>query len=153
MLPERYQWIVEQFEPEGDPWLLFQIARDLEQAGRLDGAASVYDRAFGIDPSLERIREARAGLLDRLAVLEHGLCFRYIPAGPFLMGSRDADPDEQPVHPIWLDAFWLAETPLSWADYCRLMGREVPPEGHNYQYILLQYCEDHTTQADQAMTI
>jgi formylglycine-generating enzyme required for sulfatase activity len=171
MLPERYHWIVEQFEPEGDPWQLFQIAQELEQAGHPDGAASVYDRAFGIDPSLARIREARAQLLDRLAVVEHGLCFRYVPAGPFLMGSRDGDPDEQPLHPVWLDPFWLAQTPISWADHCRLMGWLAPPNGmppedeenesegtdadglelgrwlYERNKILLQYCEDHTLSA------
>jgi formylglycine-generating enzyme required for sulfatase activity len=167
MLPPKYRWIIEEFEPDGDPWLLFQVAQELEQAGHLDGAASVYDRAFGIDPSLARISEARGRLLDRLAVVEHGLCFRYVPAGPFLMGSRDADPDEQPLHPVWLDAFWMAETPLSWADHCRLMGWQEPPEGmppeveesgeaadelhqdvESWMYernkVLLQYCEDHT---------
>jgi formylglycine-generating enzyme required for sulfatase activity len=129
MLPESYRWIIEQFEPEGDPWQLFHIAQDLEQSGHDEGAASVYDRAFGIDPSIPRIQEARAKLLNRLAVLEHGLCFRYIPAGPFLMGSRDGEPDEQPLHPVWLDAFWMAEVPTSWADFCRLMGWETPPQG------------------------
>ena len=29
MLPEKLSWITEGFEPEGDPWLLLQIARDL----------------------------------------------------------------------------------------------------------------------------
>jgi formylglycine-generating enzyme required for sulfatase activity len=169
MLPESYRWIVEQFEPEGDPWQLFGIAGDLERGGNLEGAASVYDRAFGIDPSLDRIREARARLLDRLAVVEHGLYFRYVPAGPFLMGSRDGDPDEQPLHPVWLDAFWLAEVPTSWADHCRLMGWQAPPVGvphepaegeesededegliswiYERNKTLLQYCEDHTLSA------
>jgi formylglycine-generating enzyme required for sulfatase activity len=162
MLPEAYRWIVEQFEPEGDPWQLFHIAQELETAGHLDGAASVYDRAFGIDPSLSRISEARARLLGRLAVVEHGLCFRYVPAGPFLMGSRDGDPDEQPLHPVWLDAYWLTETPISWADFCRLMSWQPPPEGvpesdddeepegfnlYERNKIARQYCEDHTTQA------
>jgi len=31
MLPESHRWILEQFEPEGDPWLLFGIANDLEK--------------------------------------------------------------------------------------------------------------------------
>ena len=42
MLPERLQWIVEAFEPEGDPWLLAQVARDLEAEGNLEGAATVW---------------------------------------------------------------------------------------------------------------
>jgi formylglycine-generating enzyme required for sulfatase activity len=128
MLPERLHWVIEAFEPEGDPWVLLQIARDLEAEGNLEGAAAVYDRAYGLDPAAEKIRQARATVLDRLAVREHGLVFRYVPGGPFLMGSRDGEPDEQPLHPVWLAPYWMAEVPISWADYCRLMDWEEPPE-------------------------
>lgn len=164
MLPEAYRWIVEGFEPEGDPWLLRQAARDLLAAGHLAGAATAYDRAFGIAPDEETIARERGELLDRLAVTEHGLRFRYIPAGPFLMGSRDGDPDEAPVHPVWLSAYWLSDTPVSWADYCARMGWALPPDGqpsdadaepeqmawfhlHEMNKIRLQYCEDETAHA------
>ena len=166
MLPEPYQWIVAQFEPEGDPWLLLNVARELEEAGNLPGAATVYDRAFGIAPEIAVVQERRTAVLDRLAVVEHGLRFRYVPAGPFLMGSQDGEPDERPLHPVWLSAFWLSETPISWADYCRLMGWSAPPEGFPGDWqapaegfdaapfhlreankIRLQYCEDRTQRA------
>src|SRR4029453_1994263 len=88
MLPEKYAWIGVQFEPEGDPWGLFGVAVGLEQQGQLEAAATVYDRAFGLDPSADRIRQARARLLDRLAIEEHGLVFRYVPGGVFLMGRQ-----------------------------------------------------------------
>ncbi len=129
MLPERLHWVIEGFEPEGDPWLLLQIAHDLEAEGNLEGAAAVYDRAFVLEPTAPKVCQARAAVLDRLAVLEHGLRFRYVPGGPFLMGSRDGEDDEQPLHPVWLSPFWLSETPISWADYCRLMDWQAPPEG------------------------
>src|SRR5262245_17512752 len=129
MLPERPGWVIEGFEPEGDPWLLLQIARDLEAEGNLEGAATVFDRAFGIAPEIAQIREGRKAVLDRLEVREHGLVFRYIPSGPFLMGSRDGESDEQPLHPVWLSPFWLADTPMHWEDYCRLHGWEPPPAG------------------------
>jgi formylglycine-generating enzyme required for sulfatase activity len=45
------------------------------------------------------------------------MVFRYIPAGPFLMGSEDGDPDDAPVHERDIGDFWLCETPLSLADY------------------------------------
>jgi sulfatase modifying factor 1 len=157
MLPESCRWVLEEFEPEGDPRLLLGIARDLEQAGNLEGAASVYDRAFGIDPALEAVREGRGRVLDALAVREHGLTFRYVPAGPFLMGSRDGEADEQPLRPVWLRAYWLSEAPVSWGAYCALMGWEAPPTGgpagsgdfvlFNNNKIRRQYCEDETTRA------
>jgi formylglycine-generating enzyme required for sulfatase activity len=165
MLPEKYRWIGVQFEPEGDPGMLFEIARRLEGEGNLEGAATVYDRAFGIDPSVEAIREARGRLLDRLAVVEHGIVFRYVPGGPFLMGSPAGAADERPWHPVWLSPYWMSETPVSWAAYCRLMGWEPPPRGfpsgervgavleraefflNEANKLRLQYCEDHTTRA------
>jgi formylglycine-generating enzyme required for sulfatase activity len=129
MLPEKYQWIAQEFEPEGNPRLLLEIAQTMEEEGNLEGAATVYDRAYGIDPADEEVSRCRGRVLDRLAVLEHGIRFRYVPAGPFLMGNDDGDPDEGPRHPVWLSAYWLAETPISWERYCRLLGWAPPQEG------------------------
>jgi formylglycine-generating enzyme required for sulfatase activity len=166
MLPEKYQWVAQEFEPEGNPRLLLDIAQTLEEQGNLEGSATVYDRAYGIDPTDEEVSRGRARVLDRLAVVEHGLRFRYVPAGPFLMGSADGDPDEGPRHPVWLSAYWLAETPISWDRYCRLMGWPPPVEGGGFppegwegvareeiwglgtaNKLRLQYCEDETTRA------
>jgi formylglycine-generating enzyme required for sulfatase activity len=166
MLPDEYQWIGLEFEPEGDPWRLLQIARSLESAGNLEGAATVYDRAFGLAPREEEIHLARQGLLQRLAVVEHGIVYRYIPGGVFLMGRSDGEADERPWHPVWLVPYWMSETPISWATYCRLMDWEPPPHGapreppaaagefdraafHLYEAnkLRLQYCEDQTTAA------
>lgn len=167
MLPEPYRWIAAQFEPEeGNPWLLLEIARSLENDGDLPSAATVYDRAFGIAPDIAEIRQSRRALLDRLAVVEHGILFRYIPGGPFLMGSDRGDPDEAPRHPVWLSPYWMAETPISWGAYCRLMGWLPPAEGGTpddprrtegfdtpifrlfaANKIRFQYCEDLTTRA------
>jgi formylglycine-generating enzyme required for sulfatase activity len=166
MLPEKYRWIAVEFEPEGDARPVFEVARELEAAGNLEGAATAYDRAYGLDPGDAEVREARARVLDRLAVVEHGLLFRYVPGGMFLMGSHTGEPDERPRHPVWVSSFWLSQTPVSWAAYCRLMDWEPPPEGfpRNYQpagqgfdqagfhlheanKIRLQYCEDRTTRA------
>jgi formylglycine-generating enzyme required for sulfatase activity len=165
MLPDRYRWIVQNFEPEGEPWYLHRIALELESAGNLEGAATVHDRAFGLAPEEPEIVAARASLLDRLRVVEHGLTFRYIPAGPFLMGSREGEPDEQPLHPVWLSPFWMTEVPVSWAAHARLLGWGEPPysfppelpEGQGFNReafhlneankIRMQYCEDLTFRA------
>jgi len=110
--------------------------------------ATEYDRVYGLDPNNAELAAARQKLLDRVAVVEHGITFRYIPAGPFLMGSTTGDADEQPVHRVELDEFWLADTPISWSAYCALMGWEPPPHGlHSENAIRLQYCEDETLRA------
>ena len=130
MLPEPYRWIAAQFEPEeGNPWLLLGIAQSLEHDGDLPSAATVYDRALGIAPHIAEIRKARRDVLNRLSVVEHGLVFRYIPGGPFLMGSNHGESDERPWHPVWLSPYWMAETPISWAAFCRLMDWQSPAEG------------------------
>ena len=52
-----------------------------------------------------------------------GMVQVYVPAGSFLMGSDAGDPffpdfaDEQPVHPVTLDAFWLDRTEVTWGQY------------------------------------
>lgn len=98
-------------------------------------------------------------------IVEHGIRFCHVPPGPFLMGSAEGDPDEQPVHEVDVGEFWLSETPISWFDYARLMGWSTPPDFgppdkelaglgrfagfHVAQAnkIRLQYCEDKTLRA------
>lgn len=176
-MTDEFAWLRAAAGSEGNAGELLGLAYEQEKAGNLRLAATAYDRAFGLAPEDEQIRQARVALLDRLAVSELGLRFRYVPAGTFRMGSESGDPDEQPVHPAELSEFWIAEAPLSWADYCRLMGWRPPPEGmprpepvpqpwrrffgrskreeeqwhfllYNANKIRLQYCEDATVRAD-----
>jgi len=44
-----------------------------------------------------------------------------IPAGEFLMGSDDADKDERPVHPVFLDEYFIARRTVTNADYARFV--------------------------------
>ncbi|RFS82044.1 Sulphatase-modifying factor protein [Actinomadura spongiicola] len=141
---------------------LLTQARELEAAGELRDAASRYDQAYALNPADPEVAQARAALLDRMAVTEHGIRFRYIPAGTFQMGSSNGDPDENPVHEVRLGDIWMAETPVSWWTFCDLMGWALPPEGippegntddrhrfalHIENQIRWQYCEDTTTRA------
>lgn len=147
---------------------LVQLADRLAREGDLRGAATALDSAYGLDPSHASIAQRRAGLLDQLSVIENGIQFRYIPGGAFLMGSNTGDPDEVPVHEVKLSHYWLSETPISWAMFCRVLGWEPPPRGRppqptgprsdkafdreqfklfNDNKICLQYCEDRTLRA------
>ena len=43
----------------------------------------------------------------------------YVPGGEFEMGSNDGESDEQPVHSVTLDDFWMDRTEVSNAQYKR----------------------------------
>ena len=45
----------------------------------------------------------------------------WIPGGRFLMGSADFYPEEQPVHPVSVDGFWMDEHPVTVADFRRFV--------------------------------
>ncbi|NUP37431.1 MAG: SUMF1/EgtB/PvdO family nonheme iron enzyme [Streptomyces sp.] len=162
-----YEWLRTDHTATGSAPELLRLARELEAQGDPRTAATAYDRARMVAPADSEIAEARGALLDRMAVEEHGILFRYVPAGSFAMGSADGDPDERPVHPVRLDDYWLSETPVSWAAFCDLMDWEPAPAGmprkkrklkrsgaldpswflHEANKIRLQYCEDATVRA------
>ena len=50
-----------------------------------------------------------------------GMAMMYIPEGEFLMGSNDGEPNEQPVHPVYLDAFWIDRTEVTNAMFARFL--------------------------------
>jgi formylglycine-generating enzyme len=156
-----YDWLLSGYDDTSDAAELLRVARELDEAGELGLAATAYDRFRQVTPGDAAVAGARAALLDRLAVTEHGLTFRYVPAGTFLMGSDRGDPDERPVHPVRVDEYWIAATPVSWAAFCDGMGWLPPPEGvpdaemerpdrfdlSERSKLRLQYCEDGTTRA------
>jgi len=51
----------------------------------------------------------------------------YVPSGKFTMGSEAGDPDEQPVHEVWLDGFYIDKYEVSWAQY-RRSGAPIDPD-------------------------
>ncbi|WP_157368576.1 SUMF1/EgtB/PvdO family nonheme iron enzyme [Zavarzinella formosa] len=121
MIPPEFEYLTVEFEPEGNPRIPFEAGQVLENAGDLDSAATMYNRAFGLAPDDLEIRAAFMNLLNRLEVKEHGLTWRYIPGGVFLMGDNFSEPDERPWHPIWLKPYWVTDTCISWEDLNRLM--------------------------------
>jgi formylglycine-generating enzyme len=148
----------------------FLVAADwFLSRGQNELAASALDRAYGLLPGDEDVARQRRAVLDDLAVEEHGLVFRYVPAGTFLMGANSGDPDERPVHPRRLGAFWISDVPITWAAYCDLSGWSAPPAGwppdddptfvaaagdtmsgfmlNELNKIRLQYCETETEAA------
>jgi formylglycine-generating enzyme required for sulfatase activity len=148
---------------DDDPSRFLAIADHFLTIEDLPAAAAALDRAYGLSPGDAALARQRAAILDQLAVHEHGLTWRYVPAGTFLMGSDHGDPDERPVHPRRLAAFWITDVPIPWSDYCTLAGFRPPPGGappdaaelarldgfslRQHNKIRLQYCESETERA------
>jgi iron(II)-dependent oxidoreductase len=55
--------------------------------------------------------------------------FVTVAAGPFVMGWSAGPPDEAPPHDVWLDAFLIARTPVTNADFGAYLAATgaVPP--------------------------
>ena len=49
----------------------------------------------------------------------------YIPAGDFEMGLEDGNDDEQPVHTVYLDAYWIDQTEVTNSQYQKCVAAGV----------------------------
>ncbi|MFO0557203.1 MAG: SUMF1/EgtB/PvdO family nonheme iron enzyme [Polyangiales bacterium] len=127
-LPLIHRWIWDETVTLPDPETVLDAASALIERRSLDTAASLLDRAWGAKPTHRALQDARARLLDQLSVTEHSIHFRYIPAGWYRQGSEDGDEDEQPRRRVELDAFWIAEEPLTWTQVAALADLTPPPE-------------------------
>jgi formylglycine-generating enzyme required for sulfatase activity len=51
-----------------------------------------------------------------------GMVMVYVPAGEFIMGSKEGDVDERLEHTVYLDAFWIDKYEVSNAQYQKCVG-------------------------------
>ena len=51
-----------------------------------------------------------------------GMTMVYVPSGTFQMGSDEGDSDEQPVHAVTLDSFWIDQTEGPNAQYAMVLN-------------------------------
>jgi formylglycine-generating enzyme required for sulfatase activity/predicted small secreted protein len=56
-------------------------------------------------------------LISTLLTDDHGATMALVPAGPFEMGSINGDDDEQPVHTVTLDAFYMDQYEVTNSQY------------------------------------
>jgi formylglycine-generating enzyme required for sulfatase activity len=54
-----------------------------------------------------------------------GMVLFYVPGGIFQMGSAEGDAEEQPVHSVTLDSFWIDQTEVTNAQYARCVATGV----------------------------
>jgi formylglycine-generating enzyme required for sulfatase activity len=116
-------------EPNVSPDMIAQAEETLDILNKLDLDEEQQARYQQLR---EKIKEKNRGsngntalahLPDRSMVL--------VPAGEFMMGSFGGDPDELPVHKVYVGAFFMDKNQLSVAHYARFLDathRDSPPE-------------------------
>jgi formylglycine-generating enzyme required for sulfatase activity len=59
---------------------------------------------------------------------QDGMPQQFVPAGEFWMGAAaqdpEANPDERPRHLVFLDAFWMDQTEVTWEMYLQCVAAE-----------------------------
>jgi len=80
----------------------------------------------------EKIQQRRKRSLARARLVKHlERSMALVPAGEFTMGSSTGDPDEQPVHQVYLDAFYMDKHQLSVGEYAKFLettSHVAPPD-------------------------
>ena len=76
------------------------------------------------DAPTEALAASGPALGDILTRPADGMVMVYVPAGEFEMGSKDGGSDEQPVHTVSLDGFWIDETEVTNAQYAAFLNDE-----------------------------
>jgi len=57
-----------------------------------------------------------------LPLTAHGNEMALIPAGSFIMGSAEGEPDEHPPHEVYIDAFYMDRYPVTNAEYAEFLN-------------------------------
>ena len=68
-----------------------------------------------------------------------GMILVYVPAGEFQMGSENGERDEEPVHTVYLDAFWIDQTEVTNALFTKFINAtsyvtQAEREGWSWDY-------------------
>jgi formylglycine-generating enzyme required for sulfatase activity len=69
----------------------------------------------------------------------------YVPAGEFMMGSESGDDDEQPVHVVSLDGFWIDQTEITVAEFRHFVsetGHETTAEDQGWAWVWVESAND-----------
>ena len=71
-----------------------------------------------------------------------GMVMVYVPAGPFLMGSANSDPnardDEKPQRMVYLDGYWIDQTPVTnrmFAKFVAETGYQTKAEKEGWSWV------------------
>lgn len=99
-------------------------AKDLKPAvSVLVGRLTARIFKIGYDPDAHKKKEhidlkGKPGEVRTIGGME----FIFIPGGRFMMGSRDGEESEKPVHRVSVDGFWIGRYEVTRAQYSSIMG-------------------------------
>jgi formylglycine-generating enzyme required for sulfatase activity len=77
-----------------------------------------------------------------------GAVYVYVPAGEFTMGAGDGDADEQPVHKVTLDDYWIMQTEVTNAQYERCVRAGVCTAPNNSVWRDVRFADHPVTDVD-----
>ena len=77
------------------------------------------NHAPSITPSAATTQEAEPQSMRTWSRPADGMLMVFIPEGEFMMGSTNGDADEEPVHIVNLEAYWIDRTEITNAMYAR----------------------------------
>jgi formylglycine-generating enzyme required for sulfatase activity len=80
-------------------------------------------------PAMQSTMRPPPQIVDTWTRPADGMVMVYVPAGEFQMGSEDGLSEEQPVHTVALDGFWIDQTEVTNAQYAQCVAAGVcePP--------------------------
>jgi formylglycine-generating enzyme required for sulfatase activity len=101
----------------------FQANQLSDQAvAALSIADSIATIQGHVSQRLQGLQSTVTGEPEQLNLGSIELVMLPIPAGGFQMGSDSGDNDEKPIHEVYIPGFYLAETPITQAQYQAIMG-------------------------------
>ena len=62
----------------------------------------------------------------------------YVPGGTFQMGSTEGDDDEQPVHEVTLDGFWIDKYEVTNAQFVAFLNEKGNQEENGEEWLELE---------------
>ena len=83
--------------------------------------AAVVGMSFAFRGARERLAEAADPLLRNRPDPDDTTGMVYLPGGTFRMGAAEGNPDEQPVHDVTLDGFWIDTTEVTNEQFARFV--------------------------------
>jgi formylglycine-generating enzyme required for sulfatase activity/predicted Ser/Thr protein kinase len=122
----------------GDRWA--SAGSFVEALSHAIGKGSDVDRAeqtvaARAAPQVARQAQPAAALEPSIVHPSDGAPMVLVPAGPFIMGTNDGDPDEGPAHPVSLSAYYIDVYPVTNARYVQFLNEvktHQDDSGHLY---------------------